>query len=69
VRGRRSLACWAERPRGRVHGSFFLFLFILNFVFLFFLFSPLDSNLNMPQTQIRTPQAYALNKNKVWGST
>ena len=37
-------------------------------LFLFLLFSPLDSNSNMPQTQIETPQAYASNKSKVGGS-
>jgi hypothetical protein len=58
-------------PKGRGdRGSGFLFYFLLflNFVFLFFLFSPLDSNSNMPQTHIRTPQAYASNKSKFWGS-
>jgi hypothetical protein len=55
-------------PKGRREGgscASFPFLLFMNSVFIFFLFSPLDSKSNMPQTQIRTPQAYASNKSKV----
>jgi hypothetical protein len=55
---------WAGRPRGRMFLSFSYFL--LNLISLF---SPFDSNSNMPQTQIETPQAYASNKSKVGRST
>jgi hypothetical protein len=73
-----------ERERGRCAGGgvgpvgpkgrdervpvLFSLFFILNYVFLFFLFSILDSNSNMPQIQIRTPQGYASNNIEVWGS-
>jgi hypothetical protein len=65
--GARGWAGWVERPMERGSWASFLFLLFLYFVFLSFLFSPLDSNPNMPQTQIRTPQAYASNKSKLWG--
>jgi hypothetical protein len=60
---------WELGRKAEGEGSWvvFHFLFILNHVFLLFLISPLDSNSNMPQSQIRAPQAYASNKNKVWG--
>jgi hypothetical protein len=56
-RGRRGLS-WVERLRGEWATTCFSFFF-------YFL---LDSNSNMPQTQIETPQAYASNKSKVGGS-
>jgi hypothetical protein len=57
---------WAKRPRGRGLWSCFPFSFILNYVFLLFLFSLFNSNSNMPQAQIWPFQTYASNKNKVW---
>jgi hypothetical protein len=59
-----------DRRKGRGEGGLWAsldFSFIMNYVFLF-LFSILKSNSTMPQIQIRTLQAYASNKNKVWGS-
>jgi hypothetical protein len=58
---------WAERPRGRGLRASFPF-FILNFHFPFLLFPLLNSIANELQIQKKASQAYASNKNKVWGS-
>jgi hypothetical protein len=58
-------ANWAKRPKERGSWVALAFSFILKFLFLFFLFSLLNSNQIEQQIQIQMFQTCASTKNKV----
>jgi hypothetical protein len=58
-----------KAERAGVAGYFSFSFLLWNFLPLFFLFSPFDSNSNVPQIQIRPFENYAPNKSEIQGST
>jgi hypothetical protein len=54
-----------RKAEGAVEWASFPFLFILELFSLFFLFSPIDSNPNEPQIQIKLSKNYAPSKSEI----